>query len=64
MDNYTASNRKCPLCTTFHPFPGWRLQVQVEFDPPVGNKAAVAICDNSIYGLYKLRNPNRVRFVA
>ncbi len=44
-------------------FPGCQLQVQVEFDPPVGNKAAVAICDNSIYGLYKLRNPNRVRYV-
>lgn len=33
----------------------------MEFDVPANNKAYVPICNDSIYGLYQLKKPNRVR---
>ena len=36
----------------------------MEFDVPANNKAYVPICNDSIYGLYQLKNPNRVRLLS
>ena len=62
------ANNQAPQSASMarHNLPPWvvnsPLQIQVEWASLVNNQAAVPICDGSIYGLYKLNRPNRVRF--